>query len=221
MTAPLKLSRFYEWGRKIVGVGRNYRAHCAELGNPVPKEPVLFLKPTTAYLPEGKGPTRGPPGCTELHHEIELGVVISGGGTNIPEESAMDHVGGYVLALDMTARDYQNIAKQKGIPWTWAKCFDTACPISEFVPKEKVHDPQDLDMWLKVNGEVRQKTNTNDMIFTVPYIISYISKIMTLERGDLILTGTPMGVSGVQPNDQLEAEIEGVVAMKFTVGDKL
>ncbi|KAI8512651.1 Acylpyruvase fahd1, mitochondrial [Branchiostoma belcheri] len=121
----------------------------------------------------------------------------------------------------MTARDYQAIAKEKGIPWTWAKCFDTACPISKFVPKEKVSDPQDLNMWLKVNGEVRQKTNTDDMIFTVPYIISYISKMMTLERGDLILTGTPMGVSGVQPNDELEAEIEGVVAMKFTVGDTL
>ena len=113
----------------------------------------------------------------------------------------MDHVGGYALALDMTARDFQDAIKKKGAPWTLAKMFDTSCPVSGFLAKEKIPDPQNLQLWLKVNGEMRQDGNTKDMIFTIPTLLSYISKYITLQEGDLILTGTPAGVGPVSSGD--------------------
>jgi len=174
------------------------------------------MKPTSSYLSEGN-PIKFPEGCKELHHEVELGVIIGKRGTAIPREKAMEYVGGYTLALDMTARDLQDEAKKKGHPWTLAKGFDGACPIGTFIPKESVKDPHDLDLWLKVNGQLRQNGNTKDMHFTINTLLEYISGYFTLEPGDLILTGTPAGVGPVRSGDVIEAGIEGVTKFTFKV----
>lgn len=210
------VSRFWEWGRKIICVGRNYADHAKELNNAVPTEPVLFLKPPSAYVREGS-PIVVPPHCSVLHHEVELGVVVGTGGSAIPESAAMEHVAGYALCLDMTARDVQDQCKAKGLPWTRAKAFDTSCPVSDFIPKERLPEPGDVQLWLTVNGQPRQSGSTADMIFSVPFLISYISDFITLEEGDLILTGTPRGVSAVQEGDELRAGIRDVISMTFTV----
>jgi len=208
--------RFAELGRKVVAVGRNYRDHAAELGNAVPELPLLFLKPASSYITEGS-PIKFPKGCTDLHHEIELGIVIGQKGTDISEGNAMDHVAGYVLALDMTARDFQTAAKKKGYPWDIAKGFDTSCPVSKFIPKESVPDPHNVELWCKVNGVLRQKGNTSDMIFKIPYLISYISQYFTLEPNDVILTGTPAGVGGVNAGDVIQGGLTNHVEFEFKV----
>ncbi|RXM31986.1 Acylpyruvase FAHD1, mitochondrial [Acipenser ruthenus] len=216
MASTRNLNRFWEWGRKIICVGRNYADHAKELKNAVPTEPVLFLKPPSAYVTEGSS-IMVPFYSHNLHHEVELGVVIGKGGTAIPQNAAMDHIAGYALCLDMTARDVQDECKTKGLPWTLAKAFNTSCPVSEFITKEKIADPGNVKIWLKVNDQLRQEGNTSQMIFSIPFLISYISEIITLEEGDLILTGTPKGVSSVQEHDELQAGIEGIVSMKFRV----
>lgn len=193
--------------------------HAIELKNAIPSEPVLFLKPPSAYVREGS-PILLPFYTSNLHHEVELGVVIGKGGTAIPQSSAMDHVAGYVLCLDMTARDVQDECKSKGLPWTLAKAFNTSCPISDFIPKEKIPDPGSINLWLKVNDIVKQNGSTSQMIFSIPYLINYISEIISLEEGDLILTGTPKGVSSVQEQDELQAGIDGIVTMTFKVDRK-
>ncbi|KAL8613080.1 hypothetical protein ACOMHN_035021 [Nucella lapillus] len=212
-------ARFRELGKKIICVGRNYGAHAAELGNPLPEKPILFLKPTSSYLSEGSA-IQIPKGCTSLHHEVELGIVIERCGKNISEAAALDHVGGYILALDMTARDFQDEAKKKGEPWTLAKGFDTSCPVSGFIPKNKLPDPQNAGLWLKVNGTTRQDGNTKDMIFTIPHLIAYISQYFTLEPGDVILTGTPSGVGSTVPGDRLQCGLADLVSMQFTVSSQ-
>lgn len=214
-----KLARFWEWGRKIVCVGRNYRDHCKELNNPEPKEPLIFTKPVSSYVKEGRDIVV-PKGCNNLHHEVELGVVIGKSGSKISQEDAMDHVAGYVLALDMTARDWQDTAKSKGWPWDFAKGFDTSCPISDFIVEDKILDPMKTELWLKVNGELRQEGNTGDMIFPIPRLISHISQVMSLEAGDLILTGTPQGVGQVKSGDVIQCGIADDIVMTFKVSQK-
>ncbi|KAM9210532.1 oxaloacetate tautomerase FAHD1, mitochondrial [Trichechus inunguis] len=216
MAAPRQLSRFWEWGKNIVCVGRNYAEHAREMRSAVLSEPVLFLKPSSAYAPEGS-PILMPAYSRDLQHELELGVVIGQRARAVPQAAAMDYVAGYALCLDMTARDVQNECKKQGLPWTLAKGFTASCPVSAFVPKEKIPDPHKLRLWLKVNGELRQEGETSSMIFSIPYIISYVSKIITLEEGDIILTGTPKGVGPVKENDEIQAGIDGVVSMRFKV----
>ena len=210
------ISSFTEWGRKVVCVGRNFRDHCAELNNPVPKEPMLFLKPTSSYVFENN-PIVIPKTCSSLHHEVELGVVISKTGSNISKADAMNHIGGYVLALDMTARDWQSKAKEQGKPWSCAKGFDTACPLSKFIPIDAIPDPHNVQLWLNVNGVEKQNGTTSNMIFTIPVLVSYISQIMKLEEGDLILTGTPEGVGPVVNGDVINCGIKDVIEMSFPV----
>ncbi|XP_062840867.1 acylpyruvase FAHD1, mitochondrial [Trichomycterus rosablanca] len=211
------VARFWEWGKKIICVGRNYAEHAKELNNALPTEPVLFLKPPSAYVKEGS-PIVVPHYSSNLHHEVELGVVVGKAGRAIHESSAMEHVAGYALCLDMTARDVQDRCKAKGLPWTLAKAFDTSCPVSDFIPKERIPDPSGVELWLRVNSETRQRGSTAHMIFSVPYLISYISRVITLEEGDLILTGTPKGVAAVREDDELQAGIEGIITMSFKVG---
>jgi len=163
-----------------------------------------------------------PPESKSLHHEVEMGVVIGREGSHIPEDLAMDYVGGYTLALDMTARDLQDDIKKKGHPWLLAKCWDTFCPISELIPMTAIPDPQNVNLWLKVDGIMKQKGNTGDMIFDVKHIISYVSKIMTLQVGDLILTGTPSGVGPVEAGQLIECGIgitNTIRSMKFEVSN--
>lgn len=216
MAAPRPLSRFWEWGKNIVCVGRNYADHVRELRSAAPSEPLLFLKPSSAYAPEGS-PVLLPPHTRNLHHELELAVVLGRSGRAVPEAAAMDYVAGYALCLDMTARDVQDECKKKGLPWTLAKSFTGSCPVSAFVPKEKVPDPHRLKLWLRVNGQLRQEGETSAMIFSIPYLISYVTKFIALEEGDIILTGTPEGVGPVKENDEIQAGIEGLVSMTFKV----
>lgn len=216
MAAPKPLSRFWEWGKNIVCVGRNYAEHAREMRSAVPREPVLFLKPSSAYAPEG-APVLVPPYTRDLQHELELGVVVGARARAVPEAAAMDYVGGYALCLDMTARDVQDECKRQGLPWTLAKGFASSCPVSAFVPKARVPDPHRLRLWLRVNGELRQQGDTAAMLFSVPYLVSYVSRVLTLEEGDLLLTGTPEGVGPVKEGDTIEAGIEGLVSMRCEV----
>jgi len=193
---------FVRHGKKIVAIGRNYADHVKELHNAVPKEPFFFLKPTTSYLPSG-GKLEIPRGII-AHHEVELGVVVGKGGRDISQSDADSHVAGYALAVDMTARNMQDEIKKKGLPWSAVKGFDGFTPISSYVPKSLVSDPQNLNLSLKVNGTIKQNGNTADMIFRIPRLIEHISSIMTLEEGDLILTGTPSGVGPLIPGDEIQ-----------------
>jgi 2-keto-4-pentenoate hydratase/2-oxohepta-3-ene-1,7-dioic acid hydratase in catechol pathway len=202
---------------KIICLGRNYAEHAKEMKADIPREPVLFLKPSTAILADG-GTIIIPPCSRELHHEVELVVLITAGGKRIPRQDAMDHVGGYAVGLDMTLRDVQADAKKKGLPWSVSKGFDTSAPLSSFVVRDAVADPHSLAISLAVNGILKQHSTTRDMIFRLDEIIAYISTIFTLEPGDLIFTGTPEGVGPVQPGDLMVAEIEEIGTLTAHVG---
>jgi 2-keto-4-pentenoate hydratase/2-oxohepta-3-ene-1,7-dioic acid hydratase in catechol pathway len=202
---------------KILCLGRNYIEHAKEMKADVPREPVLFLKPSTAIIPDG-GTIIVPPFAHELHHEVELVALITTGGSKISRLDAMSHIGGYAVGLDMTLRDIQADAKKKGLPWTVSKGFDTSAPLSRFVHRESIPDPHDLTISLAVNGTTKQHSTTRNMIFRLDEVIAYISSIFTLEPGDLIFTGTPEGVGPVQPGDVMLAEIEGIGRLTATVG---
>lgn len=214
--AAMAGNKLMAMGSKIVAVGRNYAAHAKELGNAVPKEPIIFLKPTSSYVHEG-GAIEIPPRLESVDHEVELAVVIGTKGRDIFEDRAMDHVGGYALAIDVTSRELQAVAKASGLPWTLAKCYDTFTPISDFIPAEKVPLLDDLELWLKVDGQLRQSGSTKDMIFSIPFLISHISSVMTLFEGDVILTGTPSGVGAVKAGQKITAGINGLIEMSFPV----
>ncbi len=201
---------------KILCIGRNYAEHIKELGNEPPDAPVIFTKPATSVIGDG-GTIVIPPYSRDCHHEAELAILIGTAGKDIPAERALEHVAGYGVAVDLTLRDVQAELKKKGLPWDIAKGFDTACPLSTFVPADRVAAPQNLRIILTVNGETRQDGSTSLMIHTVREIISYMSKIFTLEAGDVILTGTPSGVSAIVPGDELVAEIPGVAQLRVAV----
>ena len=202
---------------KILALGRNYKAHAEEGGHKVTEEPIFFNKVPTTILPH-EGEIIYPPGVTRLDHEIELAVVISDRAKNVAESDAMDHVAGYTIANDITARDMQKADLAKSHPWLRSKNFDTFLPIGPYlVPKDAVPDVHNLDMELKVNGETRQKSNTSMMVFSIPEIIAYISRYMTLLPGDIILTGTPEGISPLEVGDVIEATIESLGTLRNTV----
>lgn len=203
-------------GKKIIGVGKNYAMHIKEMGGQAPKAPVLFLKPTTSYVFEGS-PIRLNPKVGTVHHEVEMAVVIDKIARKISPEMALQFVGGYALAIDLTARDVQEEAKKQGLPWTVAKGQDSFCPISNMIAKADVPDPNNVGLWLKVNGEPRQRSNTKHMIHPTAFLVSYISHLFTLEPGDVILTGTPEGVGPINVGDTVTAGIEGLMQMKFDV----
>lgn len=201
---------------KIICLGRNYAGHARELGHEVPKDPVIFLKPPSALIRPNETIIL-PKKSKEVHHEVELAVIIGRRGKSIPKEKAMDHILGYTVFMDITARDLQREAKLKGLPWTLAKGFDTFAPVGpRIVPGEEL-DPGDLEIGLKVNGEVRQLSRTSEMVFTIDEIISYVSSIMTLEEGDIIATGTPEGVGALKDGDIVEAWIERIGTLKENV----
>ncbi len=189
---------------KIVAVGRNYADHAAEMGNPVPEVPVIFLKPPTTVI----GPlqaVRLPKMSDEVHHEAELAVVIGTVTRNVAIEDVGRHILGYTAANDITARDLQ---REDG-KFTRAKGFDTFCPLGPAIDTEL--DPrEDLSIICRVNGDIRQAGSTSDMVFGVGELVSFISEIMTLLPGDVILTGTPAGVGPIEAGDRVEVEIEGV-----------
>ena len=178
---------------KILCVARNYADHAKEMGTPVPQEPIFFLKPTTALLPGG-GTILLPPESKRVEVETELAVILKAGGRDVSAAKAMDLVGGYAVFFDITARDLQAKAREEGGPWTAAKGFDTFAPISKGVVAHRGIDPHGLSIRLRVNGVVRQDSNTSQLIFHADEVIAYLSQIFTLEPGDLIFTGTPPGV---------------------------
>jgi 2-keto-4-pentenoate hydratase/2-oxohepta-3-ene-1,7-dioic acid hydratase in catechol pathway len=188
---------------KIICVGRNYRAHAAELGNDVPPEPLLFLKPPSAVAGPAE-PIRLPRQSNRIDHEAELGVILGARCRDVPADRALDFVFGYTCVNDVTARDLQ----KKDGQWTRAKGFDTFCPAGPVIVTDI--DPGSLGVRCRVGGVTRQDGNTRDMMFPVAQIIAYISSIMTLEPGDLIATGTPHGVGPLTPGDVVEVEIDGI-----------
>lgn len=196
---------------KFLCIGRNYMAHIKELNNAVPSEPFFFLKPSSSALIPGEGDILIPKNVI-AHHEVELACVIGKDLKNLDPETfgpdeALEAIDGYALAIDMTARNVQDKAKGKGLPWTIGKGFDTFMPLSSFIPKSQITDPYNVELNLKVNDELRQHDLTNLMIFPIHKFLSMMSSIMTIEKGDVILTGTPKGVGSVKPGDVVEAWI--------------
>ena len=197
---------------KIVCIGRNYAEHAKELGNEVPAKPVLFLKPASAVIYSGEDiihPTFG----NDLHHEVELLLLIGSSVKNASLEEAENAIAGYGVGLDMTLRDVQSKLKSKGHPWTLAKCFDTSAVISDFVLKEDYKLLLDEKITLRVNGVIKQKDTLASMIFNPAELVEYVSSVMTIEKGDLIFTGTPAGVSKVNRGDKLVGKIEGIAEL--------
>ena len=192
---------------KILGIGRNYAAHAKELGNEVPTEPRLFLKPPSSLLAPGRVILL-PPESARVEHEAELGVVIGKRCKNVRREDALAHVFGYTCVGDITARDLQ----KTDVQFTRAKGFDTFCPVGPWIETEL--DPSKLSIRCRVNGEVRQDGVTADMVFDVPTLIAYASRMMTLEPGDLISTGTPEGVGPLVAGDVLEVEVTGIGVLR-------
>jgi 2-keto-4-pentenoate hydratase/2-oxohepta-3-ene-1,7-dioic acid hydratase in catechol pathway len=188
---------------KIIGIGSNYRRHIEEMGRPVPSVPKVFLKPPSAVIGPGDA-IEIPPGTARVDHEAELGVVIGRRMTRVSVEDALSYVEGYTAVNDVTARDFQ---KTDGV-FSRAKGFDTFCPIGPAVVSDI--DPFNTRVRCYVDGELRQDGNTSDMIFDVPTLLSFVSHIMTLEPGDIISTGTPMGVGPLEPGQTVVVEVQGI-----------
>ncbi|HMJ13676.1 MAG TPA: fumarylacetoacetate hydrolase family protein [Polyangiaceae bacterium] len=195
---------------KIIGIGRNYRLHAAELGSDVPSEPLLFLKPPSALL-DPNGAIELPPQSQRVEHEGELGVVIGHRCRRVTTRDALDYVLGYTAVCDVTARDLQ----KKDGQWTRAKGFDGFCPAGPHIVTGL--DTSDLSIQVRVNGEIRQNGRTRDMIFPVAELVAYISEVMTLEPGDLICTGTPHGVSPLSVGDRVAVFIDEIGSLEFDV----
>lgn len=195
---------------KIIGIGQNYRAHALEMGKGLPSEPLMFLKPPSALLPDG-GAIERPDGYLRVDHEGELGVVIGRRARHVSVDDALDHVLGYTCVNDVTVRDLQ----QKDGQWTRAKGFDTFCPVGPAIASEL--DPRDLRITTRVNGVVKQDSRTSDLIFDVATLIAFLSRHLTLEPGDLISTGTPAGVGNLAVGDVVEVEIEGIGVLRNPV----
>lgn len=195
---------------KIVCVGRNYVEHARELGNEVPKVPLLFLKPPSSIISNGDTILL-PQQSSQVEHEGELVVVIGKRGRHITAENARKHILGYTIGNDVTARDLQKSDNQ----WTRAKGFDTFCVFGPWIDTE--FDPADAILSCRVNGQMRQMASTRDIVFNVPTLIAYISSVMTLEPGDLIFTGTPAGVGELKPGDEVVVEIEGLGTLRNPV----
>jgi 2-keto-4-pentenoate hydratase/2-oxohepta-3-ene-1,7-dioic acid hydratase in catechol pathway len=202
---------------KVVCVGKNYAAHVAEMNTgEVPKEPLLFLKPSTSVIGPGDA-IRIPPGSTNVHHEAELGVVIGArGARNVSPQQATASIFGYTIGNDVTERDMQKSDGQ----WTRAKGFDSFCPIGPWIETDLPGiglDPADLEVTCTVDGEPRQQGRTSQLIFDVPTLISYISRVMTLLPGDIVLTGTPSGVGPISPGQSVDVTIQGLGTLTNSV----
>jgi 2-keto-4-pentenoate hydratase/2-oxohepta-3-ene-1,7-dioic acid hydratase in catechol pathway len=193
---------------KIFCIGRNYVDHAKELNNPVPSEPLVFMKPNTALLLADR-PFYYPDFTQDLHYEGEIVLRICKNGRSVQPEFADRYIDAVAFGIDFTARDLQDKLKAKGQPWEIAKGFDRSAPLSQFIPIEKLKNPQDIHFQLKKNGTVVQDGHTSDLIFPFETLIVHLSRYFTLQKGDYIFTGTPAGVGPVQIGDVLEGFIEG------------
>lgn len=201
---------------KIICVGRNYVAHVQELNNEVPDNPVIFLKPDTAKLTDNK-PFFYPDFTKELHYETEVVLKIAKHGKNIQEKFALKYIDSLTVGIDFTARDLQNEQKKKGLPWEIAKSFDQSAAIGKWMPVTEFKNLKNIDFCMYQNRELKQRGNTKNMIFPFEKIISYVSQFFTLLKGDLIFTGTPVGVGEVKIGDKIEAFLENDSLLEFNV----
>ena len=201
---------------KVVCVGRNYAEHARELGNDVPDAPILFIKPSTSLVPMAPSFSI-PVDQGEVHHEIEMALLVGERLQNCDAEDARWSMAGFGLGLDLTLRDVQNELKKKGQPWERAKAFDGACPVSGFIDSRGVSWKQSIEISLEVNGELRQRGNTTQMLFPVFQLVAEMSRAFTLEPGDIILTGTPSGVAALLPDDHLVATFGNALKVSTTV----
>lgn len=202
---------------RIFCVGRNYAEHAREMGGDPDREPpFFFMKPADAIVADGND-FPYPAQTSDVHHEMELVVAIGKGGANIAAESALGSVYGYAAGLDMTRRDLQAAAKKLGRPWDTAKGFDHAAPCGRIAPAASIGHPTTGAIWLKVNGEFRQRSDISQLIWRIPEVIAYLSTLFTLAPGDLIYTGTPAGVGAVQRGDVLEGGVDGVGTLQLKV----
>jgi fumarylpyruvate hydrolase len=204
--------------RRVFCVGRNYAAHAREMGQDPDREaPFFFMKPADAVV-SAAGIVAYPPATRDLHHEVEMVVALKAGGANIAPENALALVWGYGVGLDLTRRDLQADAKELRRPWDFAKGFDASAPCSELHPVGEVGHPVDAQIWLKVNGVVKQQGTLQEMIWPVADVISHLSRFVELAAGDLIFSGTPAGVGPLQPGDRVQGGLVGVAAFDFQVG---
>ena len=202
---------------RIYCVGRNYAKHAREMGmDPDREPPFFFSKPADAIVANGT-PVPYPPRTSNLHHEIELVVAIGTGGRDIPLDSALAHVYGYAVGLDLTRRDLQFAARDQGRPWDVSKGFDHSAPVSAIRPAAEMGHPEQGAIWLEVNGEARQRANLSEMIWSVPEIVAELSSYYELRPGDLIFTGTPEGVGPVTRGDSLVGGIDGLETLRITI----
>lgn len=203
--------------KSIYCIGRNYIEHAKELNNPVPSSPLVFIKPQSALCFDDSEIII-PEQSSDVHHEVEIVVAISKRGKDIPENNAHNFIEGIGVGIDFTARDIQQRAKESGHPWSVAKGFDTFAPVSRFIHASEFEDLGNINVDLSVNGVNRQSGNSSQMIFSINYLISYLSSIFTLYPGDLIFTGTPSGVSRVISGDQISATLgEKLVTLSVSV----
>jgi acylpyruvate hydrolase len=202
---------------RIFAIGRNYAEHIKELDNERPDEPVIFTKPDTALL-KNNSPFYYPEFSKDVHFEVELVLRISKEGKNIDEKFASRYYDALGIGIDFTARDLQQKAKEKGLPWDIAKGFNGSAPVSDkFIPVKEIGELANINFSLKVDGEIRQEGNTSLMLFDFNYIVSYLSRFFTLRTGDLIFTGTPKGVGPVRVGNVLSAYIENEKLLEFEV----
>ena len=201
---------------KIIAIGRNYTAHAKELNNPVPEKPVIFLKPDTAVLKDDK-PFYIPEFSSDIHYELEVVLKVCKEGKHIQEKFAANYYDEIGLGIDFTARDIQNMHKEKGLPWELAKAFDHSAAISRFVPKTTFPDLYNLAFELKINDQLKQAGNTKDMLFSFEKIIAFVSQYITLKKGDLIFTGTPEGVGKINKADRIEAWLDNQQLLGFNI----
>ena len=201
---------------KIICIGRNYVEHAKELKNPLPEQPVFFLKPDTSLVTRNR-PFFYPDFSRDIHYETELVIKINKNGKFIQEKFAHTYYSQIGLGIDFTARDIQQDCKKKGLPWEIAKGFDNSAPISKMIAIEELEDQNNIQFHLKLNGEIVQQGSSLDMIFSFDTIISYLSQFITLKMGDLIYTGTPAGVGPVNIGDHLEGYLEDKKMLNFRV----
>lgn len=202
--------------RRIYCIGRNYAAHSVEMGGDPNRETPFFFQKNPNNL-DASGEFPYPAHSDNVHHEIEMAVALKSGGSNIPLDQALEHVYGYAVSLDMTRRDLQDQAKKQGRPWETSKAFERSAPIGPIHPASETGHLDNGRIELKVNGEVRQEGDLNQMIWKVPEMISYLSEYFELAAGDVILSGTPSGVGPVKVGDRMEASVEGISSKVVTV----
>ena len=220
----LRLASGFRWElpiarpSKIICLGRNYRAHARELDHDIPQEPIIFCKAPSSLIPH-EAEIRIPAWMDErVDYEAELALVIGRSAKNTPREHALDHISGYTILNDVTARSIQKADMERKQPWFRSKSLDTFCPMGPYLtPQDSGINPNDLEITLTQNGEPRQKANTSSMIFPIPDILSFVSRFMTLHPGDVIATGTPEGIGPIQDGDELEITISGLGTLKNRV----